>query len=122
VSGAYKEATVACTDGKHKIWSEVPDQKVYELQVDTAPGVGVLAQYDHPDTTTIEVWPTSDLVLGKKKVLDAPGKTHVVFVIISFLAAAQVTVRAALNGEAYCRTVTGDAGSQEIIIHTMVMK
>ena len=58
---------------------------------------------------------------GKKKLPNAPARTHVVTIAIVFVKECEVTVEAECDGHKYCRKITGKPGDHPLIVHVLRM-
>lgn len=115
---------MACNDNKHREWMNIPAGSIYELSVDGPAGFAAFAHFDDGGNHKIETWRYGDIVPGpRRKKLGSPGGMHVVFVYVDIEStqAIDVVVRATVAGKDYCRTVSGKAGTSEIIVHLLRM-
>ena len=116
---------MARTDGKRKTFKAIPVGAEYELTVSGSAGFASAAKFDDACNDTIETWPGSEITQAqpKKKALACPGGEHFVFIFVDIesIAPIDVVVTAKVGNQTYCRTVSGAAGTREILVHKLQM-
>lgn len=111
---------MACDDPFFFFFGPSPANSAYKLTVEGPAGqFTVDTRFRDANTgvsTEVKVPP------GTRTLDDAPGKSHVVTILLFLVKACEVTVKATCHGETYCKTLNGSANDQAIVTHVLPME